>query len=183
MIHPAAEAFRFSVGAFGGLNFPVAQEDTRSGSVFGIKGHIPVSTFLAIEPNFQSIKNGDASYDVQYVDNGPITAMTHEGGKFTSFGIDVTIGSVMGYKGFGACGILGISSAKFAKKGIPDLSKGSYWLGVGFGYGFTDQISLDVRAKALFFPYKDEIKNKDTGSRKNGLITVGLNYFFDIGEK
>jgi hypothetical protein len=31
MISPMANAFRFSVGAFGGLNLPVAQEDTKSG--------------------------------------------------------------------------------------------------------------------------------------------------------
>jgi hypothetical protein len=36
MISPTAQAFRFSVGA-SGLNFPLVQEDTKPGTVMGLK--------------------------------------------------------------------------------------------------------------------------------------------------
>ncbi len=177
-----ANAFRFSVGAFGGMNIPLAQEDTESGSAFGAKARIPLTGFIAVEPNFVSVKNGEAEYAVEGNWN---QTMTHEGGKYNSFGIDLVLGNVLGYKGFGMYGILGLSSMKFEKKGIPDLTKGSYWFGLGFEYSFTDQISLDLRGKAFIFPYEDETPNKPNdlkSSRKNGLITVGLNYYFGFTE-
>lgn len=182
MVSASAQAFRFSVGAFGGMNIPIAQEDTESGSAFGAKARIPLTGFLGIEPNFISIKNGDAE---QAVEGGWNTTMKHEGGKYNSFGVDLVLGNILGYKGFGMYGILGLSSMKFEKNGIPDLTKGSYWFGLGFEYGFTDQISLDIRGKAFIFPYEDETPNKPNdlkSSRKNGLITVGLNYYFGFTE-
>jgi hypothetical protein len=179
MISPAAQAFRFSVGAFGGLNLPVAQEDTKSGTVMGLKARIPVTTYLAVEPNYTYLKNGDGEVKVL----GDMT-MTRDGGKYSTFGIDVVIGGVSGYKGFNAYGILGVASAKFAKKGLPDLTKGSLWLGVGFEFGITDYLSADFRGKALIFPYKDDsYSDGDTGSRKNGTITIGVNYYFGISEE
>ena len=181
MMYPMAHAFRFSAGAFAGFNFPVAQQDTKSGTVMGLKARIPFTTFLAVEPNYTYLKNGDAEAKVESWGN---TTMKHEGGKFNTFGVDLAIGGVSGYQGFHAYGILGIASAKFAKKGIPDLTKGSYWFGLGFEYGVADFLSLEVRGKALIFPYKDDANTKaDTGSRKNGIVTIGLNYYFGVGEE
>jgi hypothetical protein len=181
MLSPMAQAFRFSVGAFGGLNLPVAQEDTKSGTVMGLKARIPLTTYLAVEPNYTYLKNGDGEVKVETL--GDIT-MTRDGGKYSTFGIDVVFGGVSGYKGFNAYGILGVASAKFAKKGLPDLTKGSLWLGVGFEFGITEYLSADFRGKALIFPYKDDdYGNGNTGSRKNGTVTVGLNYYFGISEE
>jgi hypothetical protein len=181
MISPMAQAFRFSVGAFGGLNLPVAQEDTKSGTVMGLKARIPVTTYLAVEPNYTYLKNGDGEVKVGSL--GDIM-MTRDGGKYSTFGVDVVFGGVTGYKGLNAYGILGVASAKFAKIGLPDLTKGSLWLGVGFEFGITDYLSVDFRGKALIFPYKDDsYSNGDTGSRKNGAVTVGLNYYFGVSEE
>jgi len=181
MFSPMAQAFRFSVGAFGGMNLPVAQEDTKSGTVMGLKARIPLTTFLAVEPNYTYLKNGDGEVKVGSL--GDIT-MTRDGGKYSTFGIDVVFGGVSGYKGFNAYGILGVASAKFAKKGLPDLTKGSLWLGVGFEFGITDYLSVDFRGKGLIFPYKDDSYGKgDTGSRKNGAITIGVNYYFGVSEE
>lgn len=181
MFSTSSYAFRFSVGGFVGTNTPIAQEDTESGMAYGAKARIPLLGSIGIEPNIMWIENGDAQFDVE---GGWNTTMEHEGGKYTSFGVDLVFGSIQGYKGFGAYGILGISSAKFEKKGIPDLKEGTYWLGLGLAYGFTDNISLDVRGKAFIFPYKDEANpnSDDNGSRKNALITIGLNYYFGFTE-
>jgi len=181
MISPTAQAFRFSVGAFGGLNFPLVQEDAKSGTVMGLKARVPLTAFLAVEPNYTYLKNGDGEVKVTRL--GDIT-MTRDGGKYSTFGIDLVFGGVSGYKGFNAYGIVGVASAKFTKKGPPALTKGSLWLGVGFEFGITDYISADFRGKALIFPYKDDsYSDGDTGSRKNGIVTVGLNYYFGISEE
>ncbi|MCC6964318.1 MAG: outer membrane beta-barrel protein [candidate division Zixibacteria bacterium] len=182
-VSTSAHAFRFSVGAFGGLNMPIAQEDTESGTVFGVKGRVPLIGFLAVEPNFTYVKNGDAEVEVGGNWN---ETMTHQGGKYNSFGVDLVLGNVLGYKGFGMYGIFGLSSAKFQKDGIPDLTKSTYWLGLGFEYSVTDQISVDFRGKAFIFPYEDDTENAPNPdlktSRKNGMVTVGLNYYFGFTE-
>jgi hypothetical protein len=147
----------------------------------GLKARIPLTTFLAVEPNFTALKNGDGEVTVERLGS---VKMTREGGKFTTFGVDLVVGGVSGYKGFNAYGLVGVASAKFAKKGVPDLSKGSLWLGVGFEYGITEFLSAEFRGKALIFPYKDDSYGKgDTGSRKNGTITLGLNYYFGVSEE
>lgn len=179
LIVPQADAYRFSAGAFAGLNIPVAQEDAESGSAYGVKLRLPLTGFVAVEPNYTYLKNGDGEIVVDQNGWDNVT-MTNEGGTFNSFGIDLLIGSVLGYKGFGAYGIVGLSSAKFEREGVPDLTKGSYWLGLGFEYAFNDQISFELRGKAIIFPYDDESNpfRDDKGSRKNGLLTVGVNYYF-----
>lgn len=165
------------------MNLPIAQEDTSPGTVFGIKGRFPLTSFIGVEPNFTYLKNGDGEVEIDHP-NWDRT-MKAEGGKFSSFGVDLVVGSVLGYKGLGVHGILGFSSAKFKKEGVTDLTKGSYWLGLGFEYAFSDQLSLEFRGKAIIFPYDDATNtlNTDTkGSRKNGLITAGLNYYFGSTE-
>jgi len=178
LIAPQADAYRFAVGAFAGLNIPVAQEDAESGSAYGVKARLPLTGFLAVEPNYTYLKNGDAKLLVDV--NGWNEDMTSEGGTFNSFGVDLLVGNVMGYQGFGAYGIVGLSTAKFERTGIPSNSNGSYWLGLGFEYAVNDQISLELRGKAIIFPYDDPSNpnSSDKGSRKNGLLTVGVNYFF-----
>ncbi len=178
VVAPQADAYRFSVGAFGGLNIPVAQEDAESGTAYGIKARLPLTGFIAVEPNYTYLKNGDGEVLVDV--NGWDETMTNEGGTFNSFGVDLLIGSVLGYQGFGAYGIVGLSTAKFERNGLPSNSNGSYWLGLGFEYAFNDQISLEMRGKAIIFPYDDSTNpfSSDKGSRKNGLLTVGVNYYF-----
>ena len=180
LLNVSAMAFRFSAGAYGGLNYPVAQQDAKSGSVFGLKLRVPLTSFLAFEPNYTHLKNGDGEVNVE---DGWNTTMTHEGGKYSTFGVDLALGGVSGFKGFHSYGLFGISSAKFAKQGIPDLTKSAYWVGLGLEFAFTDMISLELRGKTLIFPYKDEVKDNGTGSRKNGIITAGLNVYFNTGGK
>ncbi len=173
-----ADAYRFSVGAFGGLNIPVAQDDAKSGTAYGVKARLPLTGFIAVEPNYTYLKNGDGEVTVD--ENGWNEVMKNDGGTFNSFGVDILIGNVLGYSGFGAYGMVGLSTAKFERTGIPSNSNGSYWLGLGFEYTFNDQVSVELRGKAIIFPYDDPSNtlNNNKGSRKNGLLTVGINYYF-----
>lgn len=166
--------FRFSVGGFGGLNFPVAQDDAKMGTVFGAKVRIPLVPFVAAEPNFTYVKNGDAEILIDS-DNWN-TTMKRDAGKFTNFGLDVVFGKIMGHTGLNVYGIAGLSSSKYARdvSSVPDLSKIAYWGGLGLEYAINEQISIDFRGKLMVFAYDD---GKGTGSRKNGILTFGLNYY------
>lgn len=173
----SASAFRFGVGGFGGLNFPVAQDDAQSGTVFGAKARLPIIPFIAVEPNFTLLQNGDATIEIEDYGYG---SMTLKAGKFTSFGADVVFGSIMGNTGLNVHGIAGISSSTYALDvdAIPDVSGVTYWLGLGVEYGINQQVSLEFQGKLMVFPYDD---GGDTGSRKNGVVTAGINVYFGQG--
>lgn len=172
-----ASAFRFGVGGFGGFNFPVAQDDVKMGTVFGAKARLPLIPFVGIEPNFTLMQNGDGEVDVEEYNYGTQTIV---GGKFTSIGADVVFGSIMGTAGLNVHGIVGFSSATYARDvdAIDDLSNITYWLGLGFEYGINEQISLEFNGKLMVFPYDD---GGDTGSRKNGIVTAGINVYLGEG--
>ncbi|MFH2056743.1 MAG: outer membrane beta-barrel protein [bacterium] len=172
-----ASAFRFGVGGFAGLNFPVAQDDAKMGTVFGAKARVPLIPFVGLEPNFTYLKNGDAEVDIEDYNYG---TMTIKAGKFTSFGADLVFGSIMGTAGLNVHGIIGVSSATYARNvdAIPDISNLTYWLGLGFEYGVNEQVSLEFRGKLMVFPYDD---GGDTGSRKNGMVTAGINVYLGEG--
>ena len=173
----SASAFRFGVGGFAGLNLPVAQDDATMGTVFGAKARLPLIPFIGLEPNFTYLKNGDAEIDIKAFGHG---TMTREAGKFTSFGADLVFGSILGGTGLGVHGLAGVSSATYAREAeaISDLSNITYWLGLGVEYGVNDQVSLEFRGKLMVFPYED---GGDTGSRKNGVVTAGVNIY--LGER
>jgi hypothetical protein len=173
----SASAFRFGVGGFAGLNLPVAQDDATMGTVFGAKARIPLIPFIGLEPNFTYMKNGDASIEIGAPYN---ETMEREAGKFTSFGADLVFGSVLGNTGLNVHGLVGASSVTYARDtdAIPDLSNITYWLGLGVEYGINEQISLEFRGKLMVFPYDE---GNDTGSRKNGVVTAGVNIY--LGER
>jgi hypothetical protein len=170
----ATYGFRFSVGGFGGFNFPVAQDDAKMGPAFGVRARIPLVPFVAAEPNFTYLKNGDA--EILIDEDNWNTTMKRDAGKFTNFGLDVVFGKVMGHTGLNVFGIAGLSASKYARdvSSVPDLNKIAYWGGLGLEYAINEQISLDIRGKLMVFAYDD---GKGTGSRKNGLLTFGVNYY------
>jgi opacity protein-like surface antigen len=172
-----ASALRFGVGGFAGLNIPVAQDDATMGTAFGAKARVMLIPFVGIEPNFTYMQNGDAEVEIPAPYN---ETMTREAGTFTSFGADLVFGSIQGYTGLSAYGIGGISFTDYSRDtdAIPSISNPSYWLGLGLEYGVNDQISIDVRAKVMIFPYDE---GEDTGSRKNGLVSAGVTFFFGEG--
>jgi opacity protein-like surface antigen len=173
-----AYGFRFSVGGFGGFNFPVAQDDATMGTAFGAKVRIPVVPYVGLEPNFMQLTNGDA--EVRIESEAWNTTMEREAGKFTSFGVDVVFGSILGHTGLNVYGIAGLSSSKYAREtdAIPDLTEVGFWTGIGLDYAINEQVALELRGKLLIFPYDD---GPNTGSRKNGMLTVGISYF--IGQE
>jgi opacity protein-like surface antigen len=160
-----ASAMRFSAGGFAGLNMPIAMEDVKSGMVFGFKGRVVVLPAIAVDPNLSFSSYGDGEADVFG------ETQKRDGGKITSFGVDLAVGGVQGNPGLSVYGILGLGSSKWSRDGIDDVSELSYYLGIGLEYSINEMISLDFRGRAQIIPHED-------GSYKNGCVTAGVNFYF-----
>jgi hypothetical protein len=156
---------KFSIGGFAGLNIPLVQDDAKSGALFGAKGRIVLLPFLGLEPNLTFAKYGGKDMEIRG------KSYPRDGGDFTSFGVDLLLGSMSGFGNTRIYGLAGINSNTYKREGLENESG----LGLAFGTGFeffpTEIVSLEVRAKY------HSIKLGD-GGRAHLEISGGLNYYF-----
>ncbi|MCB2229691.1 outer membrane beta-barrel protein [bacterium] len=160
---------KFGVGAFGGVNIPVVQDDQASGPMFGFKMRYQMMPIITIEPfiaftSYGAPENDDFDFDI-------------DGSSITSFGVDATLGNPVGKMGFKPYFVLGLGlydqsndqvDAVFGEAGSQAGLSG----GFGFGIGLSPQFDLDLRGKA-------HIAGTDgDASKKSISITGGLNYYF-----
>ena len=157
-----------SVGAFGGLNYPIVQDDAGSGSDFGIKAKFSPIPMIAASAFFESRSIGDVTFNDFGSDE------TIGGGKVTSFGIEALLGNTGGGPGPHFYWAVGISSYKWTRDNWEDVSKVGYHIGPGIEMILPSNIGLEVRAKFELGPTDGE------GARKNGIILVGANYHIGI---
>lgn len=160
-----ASARRFSVGAFGGMNIPIAQDDTKAGGLFGAKGRIPLLPFLALEPNFTTAQFGGKDVEV----GGK--SFSRKGGNFTSFGADLLIGSMSGMSKMRFYGLAGINSNTYSRQSIEDKTGLGLTIGTGFEFFPTEILSLELRARYHAIKLGD-------GGRSHLEVSGGLNYYF-----
>ncbi|MEE8417796.1 MAG: hypothetical protein V3S06_03950 [candidate division Zixibacteria bacterium] len=157
-----------SVGAFGGLNTPIVQDDAKLGNGFGVKAKISPSPMIAGVLFFESRSFGDPELTIQG------TTMSSDGGKVTAFGVEALIGSTGGGPGPHFYWAIGLSSYKWTRDGYDDVSEVSYHVGPGLEIVFPANIGIEGRAKFEVVP------TDGGGSRKNILIFVGANYHFGL---
>ena len=163
----AAQAPSFGVGAFGGLDIPVLQDDQGQGTIFGLRGRIRVLPIVTIEPNVSFTKWGDPELGIAGVTNDL------DGSKVTFYGVDGTLGAPLAGPGFRvfAIGGIGFYKVKRDQTGEDDTDLG-YSGGVGFGLGLSPLIGIDLRGKFHVVPIDGG------GSRKSVSAVLGLNYAF-----
>jgi len=162
------QGLKLGVGAFGGLNMPVVQDDQKTGSVFGFRARLQLLPFLSAEPNLTFGKWGkpDPVDDVE---------LGIDGSKITSFGVDVLLGSMNSIKGFKPFGIIGVGIYKIKNDDTGyDESKPGFSGGLGFGIGLTPLLDFDICGRLIVAPQED-------GSKKALFITAGINYYFTLG--
>lgn len=157
-----------SLGVFGGANFPVVQDDAKSGSGFGLKAKFSPAPMIAGDIFFESRSFGDPELTIAG------QTMTTDGGKVTSFGVEALIGNTGGGLGPHFYWALGISSYKWTRDGYEDLSKVGYHLGPGFEFVVPANIGIEFRGKFEIVP------TDGGGSRKNALLFVGANYHIGL---
>jgi len=159
---PAARAGTIKVGAgvFGGMSFPVLQEDEGQGSVFGARVPVRLLPLLAVEPFFTTSALGDKTLEA-----APGFSVTREGSNVTTYGVNAMLP-------FGTKTLLypyiGIGSATFERSGQRDTFT-SYDLGMGFGFTVMPKFALDLRG---------ELQAAADGetSRKMFNLTLGASY-------
>ncbi|MGD8605148.1 MAG: outer membrane beta-barrel protein [Candidatus Zixiibacteriota bacterium] len=162
-----AQGPRIGVGAFGGLDFPIVQDDQGQGTVFGLRARIRALPIITVEPNIAFSKYGDPDLGIPGVTNDL------EGSKVTFYGVDGTFGAPFAGPGFRIFGIAGIGWYKVKRdQTMQDKTRIGYSGGLGLGFGLTPAISLDVRGKLHVIPWENG------GSKKSVTTVLGINYAF-----
>ena len=169
---PMAVGPSIGAGAFGGMHFPIVQDDQGSGSTFGIRGIAQLMPALAAEANITFSKYGDPDLGIAGVTNDL------EGSKVTSYGIDVLFGKSSAAPGIRPfiLGGFGFYKTKRDQTAVYDDDSSIFGWAFGFGVASTlaPKISLDVRGKAHIIPFEDG------SSKKSVSAMVGLNYYFGV---
>ena len=147
-------------GVFGGMSFPVLQEDQGNGSIFGVRAPVKVLHMLAVEPYYASTALGDKTLDI-----APGFSTTRSGSDVTSFGVNAVVP-------FGTGTLIypyvGIGSSHFKREG-QDETLTSYNFGLGLGVTLMPKLMLDLRGEL------QAASNGDT-SRKMANVMLGASY-------
>jgi len=158
------EGTKIGVGAFGGMNIPILQDDQASGTAFGVMVRIKFLSFMSAEPNAVFGKWGEPG-DVDGFQLGI------SGSKVNSFGVDGIIGSMPGTVGLKPYAVIGVGSYKIKNDDTGyDESNIGFSGGLGFGIGVSPKFDVDLRGKFLVIP-------QDQGSKKALTLTGGLLYY------
>jgi len=159
----SASPIGVGVGAFGGLSYPVVQDDVGNGSVYGLRVPVRLLPMITVEPYWLSAKMDDGEEVI-----GGIT-YTRDGFDNKGYGANAILGHVGGGGGFSFYPFVGIGSHKLTREGTAEIKETAYNFGLGFGISPTPKISLHVRGEM------NMVVTGDT-SRKFANATVGLNY-------
>ncbi len=163
-----AQVPQFGVGAYGGLNMPLIQDDQGNGTAFGIRARLKLIPVIMFEPNVMFGKWGDPD-PIDGLDLGI------SGSKITSFGVDAILGGGSGGLGFSPFGVIGAGIIKIKNDDTGyDESKLGFNAGFGFNLGIAPMFEIDVRGIAFIAP-------QENGSKKALLVTAGINYYFGVG--
>lgn len=164
-----ALAVDVAVGAFGGYNIPIIQDDAGGGVLYGAKAKISGLAMFVLEPTITMITVGDKENE-----DDLIGTFTQEGGSITSMELNVTTGSYRTLPGLGFYGIGGIGMYSMSSD-VPykdDESRLGFSFGTGIVTKVAAQIDFDVNARLIF------ITEDGGGSRSSAGISAGLNYYF-----
>jgi hypothetical protein len=145
------------IGAYGGSNIPVAQDDAGTGALFGFRGRLgfPYGT---IEPSVNFMGQGDGSTDFEG------TEITLEATDIMSYAFNYLVRTGPVYYTAG----VGWSTVDIPG-GVGESDEATYNFGIGVEFP-VGPISIDVSPRAFI------INTAGDGSRKNAAIMAGINY-------
>lgn len=167
LLIPAVQAGQISLGAgvSGGLEFPIAQQDQKQGSVFGFRVRVGVLPMVTLEPGLSFTRYGDPEFD----DFTPDI----EGAKVTGYTLDAVLGGAFGGTGVKPYGLFGIGYYNTALEHFGDDKKNFGWsAGFGLEIGVAPMVGLDFRGRAAM------ISTDGGGTKKSGSVTGGINIYF-----
>ena len=160
----AASAIGVSVGggAFAGVSIPLLQEDSKQGTLYGLRLPVTLLSLLKVEPYWATASLGDAE------ETFGTLAYTRDGGKVTAYGVNalLTMGGPVRFYPF-----VGIGSHELTREGTEDLSKVGYNFGLGLGFSAIPRLDVDVRGELNMITLGET-------SRKFANVTAGVSYHF-----
>ena len=165
-----SQGVSFGAGAFGGMDFPLLQDDNTSGAIYGVRGIVKLQMPITLEPFIYFGSYGAAEFEDFTNDL--------DGAEITAYGIDATFFKSSG-KGVGPYFLVGAGFYDIADDGVQAAyeSQGTrlgYSLGAGLTIGATPYLQIDLRGKANI------ITQDGGGSRKSAGATAGISYFFGV---
>ena len=156
-----ARAGSISLGAFGGMSYPVQQDDVGNGTLYGVRAPVSLVPFLTVEPYWASSKIGNK------VVSTPLGDVTNKGFDETAYGASVLLatGGPVSFYPFGSVGQTAIE--------IGGKSKSYTTYGAGFGIGFSavPKVALHLRGE-----FQAVVDGTTHTTRKFGTGTLGLSY-------
>ncbi len=167
----AAEAgeLKLGLGATGGINIPIVQDDQKAGSIFEFRGRLQAIPLIVVEPKlfFSSYGSPETFEDIVW---------DVDGSKIVAYGIDALIGGGMGSQGFKPFFVAGAGLYRISNDDTENLlesqTRFGWSFGAGFGIGVTPAIDIDVRSKVHIITFEG------SSSKKSVSIGGGLNYYF-----
>lgn len=153
----AAADERFAIGAYGGYQWPIAQDDADPGGMFGIKGKFKVAPAIDIEPNVNWLMNGDTTTDSGSTLKAP-EVMSYQLNGIFSFG-----GT------FGLTAGLGWASLELPTTGSENHFAWNFGLALEIP---LQRVAIDISPRVLV------IHHADGATRKHGYVQAGLNFWF-----
>jgi hypothetical protein len=160
----AASALGVSIGggAFGGVSIPVLQDDSKQGTIYGLRLPVSVLPLLKVEPYWATSTLGDVT------ETFGTLSYTRDGGKVTAYGVNalLSMGGPLRFYPF-----VGIASHKLTRTSSEDLSKVGYNFGLGLGFSAIPRFDVDVRGELNMISLGET-------SRKFANVTAGVSYRF-----
>jgi hypothetical protein len=158
----SAEGIGLGVGAYGGVSFPIIQDVTGGGGVFGLRAPVRVIPLITVEPFYLTSSLKDVDEEI-----GGVT-YTRSGFDETAFGANVLFrfGSFYPFAGVG--------SYKLERNDEDPIKETGWSFGLGLAIPAGRMFTVDLRGEL------DAIVTGDT-SRKFGNLTAGLTYNFNLG--
>jgi hypothetical protein len=160
-------AVSVGIGGFGGVSFPIIQDDNSTGAQFGVRVPVNFMPLVTLEPYFAHSSLGEASQTFAGLE------YTREGFGVNAFGVNVMLGGAGLVGGFPFYPYAGIGTHKLSRDGSDDISEVGYNFGLGLGFSLPPGLSINVRGEL------NMVQTGDT-SRKFVNGTVGVSYKLPI---
>jgi hypothetical protein len=157
-----AVGLKIGGGAFGGVSIPVLQDDSKQGTIFGLRLPVGVLPLLTVEPYWATSSLGDAEETFGGL------PYTRDGGKVTAYGVNamLTMGGPVHFYPY-----VGLASHKLTRAAAEDLTKLGYNFGLGLGFSVIPRLDVDLRGELNMITL-------DETSRKFANVTAGVSYHF-----
>ncbi|MFZ5433247.1 MAG: hypothetical protein ACOZB3_05665 [Calditrichota bacterium] len=170
-----AGTYSLGVGAYGGYDMPVIQDDVGAGPMWsvGVRGNL--WHFIHGQLFVRGTSQGDVDEELEF--GNQTETLTYKGGTLTGFGLNALFArkdaaNIWPY------GLIGIStnSLSFGDSFKEDDSLIGWAFGGGMGINLYERkVFLDINTTFLLMPFHD---NK--ASRKNWQSLIGIQYFIPI---